>query len=72
MISVAFHPSGKVVGVGSTDNTFNLITCYSPEADANNDYKGTFSNIETKDECIFSISEGFGWVEASVFAPKGN
>lgn len=69
--TVAFHPSGRVVGVGSTDSSFELISCCIDSKYEDPDYKGEFSGITSFNENLIAFDVG-GWVEGVAFSPSGN
>ena len=48
IISLAFHPSEKVIAAGSSDYTVKLISCCTdnPESEPEN-YKGVFEEINS-------------------------
>lgn len=79
MISVDFHPSGRVIGIGSSDFKFSIITCYFNKKDEkfaeinieDDNYKGPFASINTVGITLIEINTS-GWVEAIAFSPSGN
>ncbi|CAD8141193.1 unnamed protein product [Paramecium octaurelia] len=68
-----FHPSGRVLGLGSTDQTFKLVSCVIQENINSEDqsYTGVFKDIKTFGEILVTINLN-GWVNSIDFNQSGN
>lgn len=59
VVTVAFHPSGKVVAAGSTDFSVRFYNCHLEDPNENitdteiSNYKGRFANVSSFGEMIF-------------------
>jgi actin related protein 2/3 complex subunit 1A/1B len=85
VLSVRWHPSGRVIGVGSSDFTFMLVTAviqdteYVTDPLEDSSYSGTYASINSFCEgtqshripVLFSLKNTFGWVESLSFSPNG-
>lgn len=70
VVSVSFHPSGRVFATGSTDFSFKIISSYIKEVDSNDGYKGVFDNIDKSGEVLFEF-QALSWVESIAWSPSG-
>ncbi|CAD8052581.1 unnamed protein product [Paramecium primaurelia] len=68
-----FHPSGRVLGLGSTDQTFKLVSCVIQENMNFEDqtYNGLFKDIRTFGEILVTINLN-GWINSIDFTQSGN
>jgi actin related protein 2/3 complex subunit 1A/1B len=71
-ISCAFHPSGRVLGVGSMNSRFYLISSYLADHEYIEDakYTGIFSGVKTFGDILYDVSLD-GWVESIAWSPNG-
>ncbi|CAK67372.1 unnamed protein product (macronuclear) [Paramecium tetraurelia] len=67
-----FHPSGRVLGLGSTDQTFKLVSCVIQDNINSEDqsYNGLFKDIKTFGEILVTINLN-GWVNSIDFTQSG-
>jgi len=72
VLSVDYHPSGRVVATGSADYTFKIISSFIEECDTGDNYKGPFDNVTNFGDVLFSVSNTGGWVNAVAWSPSGN
>eukprot|EP01016_Furgasonia_blochmanni_P034591 TRINITY_DN3756_c0_g1_i1.p1 TRINITY_DN3756_c0_g1~~TRINITY_DN3756_c0_g1_i1.p1 ORF type:complete len:271 (-),score=44.27 TRINITY_DN3756_c0_g1_i1:427-1239(-) len=71
VLCVAFHPSGRVIAAGSSDNTVKIITAYIKEVDGNQPAGGTvFADVTTFGTVLHNVDLD-AWVEAIAFSPSG-
>ncbi|CAD8058396.1 unnamed protein product [Paramecium sonneborni] len=68
-----FHPSGRVVGLGSTDQTFKLVSCViSGKLNfEDQSYNGVFKDIKSFGVILVNIALN-GWANSLDFTQSGN
>jgi len=71
VLSVSFHPSGRVIAAGGADYKLILFTSYIEDYDKAIQYKGMFEDVKSFGEPIFSILTT-SWVEAVGWSPSGD
>eukprot|EP01015_Nassula_variabilis_P025397 TRINITY_DN495_c0_g1_i17.p2 TRINITY_DN495_c0_g1~~TRINITY_DN495_c0_g1_i17.p2 ORF type:complete len:363 (-),score=69.51 TRINITY_DN495_c0_g1_i17:34-1122(-) len=72
VIAIAFHPSGRVVAIGSADQTVKIVSCYIDEVDSKKTPQtSAFSNLKSFGEILFDFEESQSWVQALSWSPSG-
>jgi len=72
VISVAFHPSGKVVAGGSADYSIRLKSCVIENHNFEDEnYKGPYSNQKSFNVELLALQDAGGWVTGFAFSPLG-
>ncbi|KAM3147267.1 hypothetical protein pb186bvf_000518 [Paramecium bursaria] len=77
VISVKFHPSGRVVGFCGSDNTFRLVSTVLQVKDKkfteleDQDYDGIFKNVDLWNHEFFETVLN-GWINDFSFSPAGD
>lgn len=68
--TIEFHPSARVLAVGSMDRSFRVYSCYKSHHPENN-YEGVFSDIESFNDLLFKVKDHGSWVNSVCFSQCG-